>query len=277
MARDKRQYAQIDVGWYMNPKWFQVERALRLAMPDAMPDALLHALQDAKQLHLVSILYSAQARWDGRFPVEAVKSFARASYEESVTALFEVGMWINHPGGMAEVHDYLQHQPSAAELDDASSKAKKAAAARWAKTETDASSNAVSNAQRNAVSNAEKRREEKSKEVPKGTSMPRTRKAPATPIPDGWAPTEAHSIKAQELGVDLHTEKEKFIAHAQANDRRQVKWDAAFNQWLIRSAEYKQTRTPNGGGFSYARNPSHDAIDVAKELFERETRLEIES
>lgn len=104
----------------------------------------------------------------------------------------------------------------------------------------------------------------------------RTRKAPATPIPDGWAPTEAHAAKAKELGVDLHTEKEKFIAHAQANDRRQVKWDAAFNQWLIKSAEYKQTR-PTQGGFSSARNPAHDAIDLAKELFERETRLEIES
>ena len=109
------------------------------------------------------------------------------------------------------------------------------------------------------------------------TLMPRTRKAPATPIPDGWAPTEAHGAKAQELGVDLHTEKEKFIAHAQANDRRQVKWDAAFNQWLIRSAEYKQTRPSGKGGFSNARNPVHDAIDLARELFEQETRLEIES
>lgn len=272
MARDKRQYAQIDVGWYMNPKWFQVERALRLAMPNAMPDALLHALQDAKQLHLVSILYSAQARWDGRFPVEAVKSFARASHEESVTALFEVGMWINHPGGMAEVHDYLQHQPSAAELDDASSKAKKAAAARWAKPETDASSNAVSNAQRNALSNAEKRREEKSKEVLKSTSIGASRDRP---LPDDWAPTPEHRQRALDEGLDLDREALKFREHAKEKGRKAKNWNSAFARWLINAGEY-QTRSGKGG-FSYARNPSQDAIDLAREFYEQENRLEIES
>src|SRR5690625_886628 len=158
MARDKRPYAQIDVGWHMNPKWFQVERSLRDAMPDAMPDALLHALQDAKQLHITSILYSAQARWDGMFPVAAVKSFARSTYEEAVTALFEVGMWINHPGGMAEIRHFLKHQPSSSDLEDASERAKKAANARWENAER----NASGNAERNASGNAEKRREEKS-------------------------------------------------------------------------------------------------------------------
>src|SRR5690625_4935421 len=163
MARDRRPYAQIDVGWYMNPKWFQVERFLRDAMPDAMQDALLHALQDAKQLHLTSILYSAQARSDGMFPVDAVKSFARAAYEESVTALFESGMWINHPGGMAEIRHFLKHQPSADELETASERGRKAAKTRW----KNANGNAERNASRNARGNAEKRREEKSNKAEK--------------------------------------------------------------------------------------------------------------
>src|SRR5690625_650728 len=163
MARDKRPYAQIDVGWHMNPKWFQVERSLRDAMPDAMPDALLHALQDAKQLHMTSILYSAQARSDGVFPVDAVKSFARSTYEESVTALFEVGMWINHPGGMAEIRHFLRHQQSASELESASERARNAAKSRW----ENASSNAGRNASGNARGNAEKRREEKSNKAEK--------------------------------------------------------------------------------------------------------------
>lgn len=156
MSKDRRPFAQIDVGWYMNPKWFQVERFLRSAMPSALPSALLHALQDAKQLHMTSILYSAQARWDGKFPVDAVKSFARSSHEEAVTALFEVGMWINHPGGMAEIRDFLAHQPSSKDLEAASDRAKKAAAKRWG----NANGNAVGNAKRNAPGNAEKSREE---------------------------------------------------------------------------------------------------------------------
>ncbi|WP_435298512.1 hypothetical protein [Timonella sp. A28] len=262
MAKDKRPYAQIDVGWYMNPKWYQVERFLLNAMPDAMPDALLHALQDAKQLHLVSILYSAQARWDGRFPVSAIKAFARTRYEESVSALFDCGMWINHSGGMAEIHDYLQHQASAAELDAATSKAKKAAEARW----NNASSNASSNAKRippsNASSNAEKRREEKRNiEVPKGTSS--SRKKASTPFPEQWQPTDTHHAKAKENGLDLHRETEKFKAHALANDRRQVDWNQAFTQWLLKASEY-QTRSPNGGGFS---RPS---IDRQGELLKAE-------
>src|SRR5690625_899586 len=138
----------------MNPKWYQVERFLRDAMPDAMRPALLHALQDAKQLHLTSILYSAQARSDGMFPVDAVKSFARATHEEAVTALFEVGMWINHPGGMAEIRHFLKHQPSASDLEGASERAKRAAETRW----KNANGNAERNATSNAKCNAEKRR-----------------------------------------------------------------------------------------------------------------------
>ena len=162
MSRDRRPYAQIDVGWYMNPKWFQVERFLRDAMPNAMQDALLHALQDAKQLHLTSILYSAQARSDGTFPVDAVKSFARCTHEEAVTALFDAGMWINHPGGMAEIRHFLKHQPSARDLETASERGRKAAKKRWKNADGNASGNADRIADRNAPGNAEKRREEKS-------------------------------------------------------------------------------------------------------------------
>lgn len=162
MSKDRRPYSQIDVGWYMNPKWFQVERYLRDAMPNAMPDALLHALQDAKQLHLTSILYSTQARSDGMFPVDAIKSFARAMHEEAVTALFEAGMWINHPGGMAEIRHFLKHQQSSEELNEAAERGRQAANKRWKNAKRNASSNANPNAQTNAGRNTEKRREEKS-------------------------------------------------------------------------------------------------------------------
>ena len=58
------------------------------------------------------------------------------------------------------------------------------------------------------------------------------RKAPAKRLPEDWAPTDAHRKKAAELGVDLELEADRFRLHAEANDRRAVRWDAAFSMWL---------------------------------------------
>lgn len=103
------------------------------------------------------------------------------------------------------------------------------------------------------------------------------RKKPPTPIPDDWQPTEAHHAKAQEFGLNLSLESQKFINHAQANDRRQVDWNKSFHGWLLKASEYA-TRPRNGGGSSYARNPAQEALDLAREFYEAEqqqTRLEI--
>src|SRR5690606_37175867 len=104
-----------------------------------------------------------------------------------------------------------------------------------------------SNAQRNAVSNAEKRREEKSKEVPKGTSIGASRDRP---LPDDWSPTPEHRQRALDEGLDLDREAIKFREHAKEKGRKAKNWNSAFARWLINAGEYKQTRTPNGGGFS---------------------------
>ena len=147
---------------------------MRTAMPDAMPDAIQAALRTAMQAHLASILYSAQNQTDGVFPVDAIKMLCMIYSDEdeaAITALFEVGLWINHPDGMAEVRDYLEHQTSAKDIDARSEAAKKAAKARWG-------TNAERNAERNAKRNAEeKRREEKRKE---DISMAEPASGPAT-------------------------------------------------------------------------------------------------
>ena len=61
------------------------------------------------------------------------------------------------------------------------------------------------------------------------------RKAPAKRLPEDWAPTDAHRKKAAELGVDLEREADRFRLHAEANDRRAVRWDAAFSMWLSKA------------------------------------------
>lgn len=130
------------------------------------------------QAHLTSILYSAQNQTDGIFPVDAIKMICMVNSEEdeaAITALFEVGLWINHPDGMAEVRDYLEHQTSAEQINARSEAGKAGAAARWGKN---ANRNAERNADGNAKRNAEeKRREEKRKE---DISMAEPASGPAT-------------------------------------------------------------------------------------------------
>lgn len=162
---DKRPFAKIDTGYVMNPKWFQIERVVRDAMPAAMPAAMPDIIRTAQIAHLASILYSAQNQTDGVFPVRAIKNICGIvtdADELGITALFEVGLWINHPGGMAEVRDYLEHQTSAAEIKATSARQRERAAKRWSTAAKPRASNAGSNASGNTGGNAEeKRREEK--------------------------------------------------------------------------------------------------------------------
>lgn len=79
-------------------------------------------------------------------------------------------------------------------------------------------------------------------------SETRARKARATALPAGWVATDSHRSLASELGVDLESEAAKFRSHAEANDRRQVRWDSAFCVWLRNAAEYRAARKPAAGG-----------------------------
>jgi len=67
------------------------------------------------------------------------------------------------------------------------------------------------------------------------------KKKSATPLGDDWRPTEDHLTRCIDRGLDPALELEKFRAHAEANDRRQVSWNAAFTQWLLTA------RPPQGG------------------------------
>ena len=160
---DKRPFAKIDTGYHMNLKWYQIQRAMQDAMPNAMPNAIRHAMRLCRDAHHASILYCRQNGTDGMFPVAAIKLLVSVLDDEedaALTFLFDSGMWINHPGGMAEVRDYLEHQTPSDEMKTRSDAARKAAKARWSKH---ADRNADRNAERidDAQCREEERREEK--------------------------------------------------------------------------------------------------------------------
>lgn len=78
---------------------------------------------------------------------------------------------------------------------------------------------------------------------PKGDAPVPPRRAPERPLPETWEPKEAHKVTCLEKRVDVNYEAQRFRNHAQANDRRQRDWDAAFRNWLINA---KPGTTPNG-------------------------------
>lgn len=63
-----------------------------------------------------------------------------------------------------------------------------------------------------------------------------------SPIPEDWSPTESHQQRAEELGLDVHTEADRFVNHALSKGRRLVDWDAGFRNWLAQEVKYAQDR-----------------------------------
>jgi uncharacterized protein YdaU (DUF1376 family) len=62
-------------------------------------------------------------------------------------------------------------------------------------------------------------------------------------LQDDWQPSAKHQILADKLGVDCDAEANKFRDHWRAESRPSAvkrSWDAAFNNWLRRSDEYRR-------------------------------------
>lgn len=66
-----------------------------------------------------------------------------------------------------------------------------------------------------------------------GSAAGKPRKKPAHNLPSSWLPSDDHIARCAGAGIDVTHEADKFRAHADANDRRQVNWNAAFTQWLL--------------------------------------------
>lgn len=220
---DARLFAKLDLGYFDNPK-----------VADFIEDHP-HALF----LHLRAILYCRQHLTDGHFPVRLVCRMASASYcgsecEQECDYCRAVGAGLIErlDPRTGNVHDYLEHQDSAEDVQRRSKAGKKGAAARW--SDPDADRNAKRNAKGNATTNAEERRGEESN---RGASQAK-RRAPEHPLPDTWRPTSSHQNYAEENNLDLSTEVFRFRNHAKANDRRQRDWDAAFRMWLSKAQDY---------------------------------------
>lgn len=222
---DKRAFFKLDVGYLMNPKV--------AAVASESPSAVL--------LHIAAMGYAAQHLTDGVVPLALVMRIAGATQDDA-ELLFKRSLLSDRHDGDVEVHDYLEHQRSAAEAKAAETKAQRAARARWGAT-SDASSIAPSNAPSSASGMPrEKREREERKSIAPARAdddatlidiaTTATRRKPERPIPDTWAPNAKHFTQAETKGVDITAEARAFRNHAATHDRRARDWDAAFRTWL---------------------------------------------
>lgn len=250
---DKRPYAKIDTGYVLNPKWFQVERYLRSVLRIDERIVIRNAIRAAREAHLASILYCAQNVTDGEFPVETIKALAIIQTDEeeaAITALFEVGLWVNLPGGMAEVHDYLEHQTSAEKIKQLRAAGRKAADARRAKTATNRSTNR---------STEEKRREEKLTPPNGGVGADRATRIPlpfeVTPEMKKWAADNCPDI-------DPAASTEQFVDYWRARsgkDATKLDWNATWRNWLRRDQEWASNQRGGRNQDQIMRDMQHKA------------------
>lgn len=69
-----------------------------------------------------------------------------------------------------------------------------------------------------------------------------SRRSPQRPLPSDWHPKDSHRAKADELGVDMDREAEKFRLRSESTDARYADWDKAFTNWLIKADEFRPKR-----------------------------------
>lgn len=94
-----------------------------------------------------------------------------------------------------------------------------------------------------------------------GSTKPKKRRSPETPIPDDWRPNETAIAKAASIGVDVDREAQRFRNHALSIDRRCVRWDAAFANWLDKSDRNPIHATRREPDDVPGRNLSYDDLD----------------
>lgn len=164
--KDQRGWAPVDIGYLDNPKMLDV----------------LDASSTATLMHLASILYCAQHLTDGHLSPGIARRKVGASRDDD-RLLIDAGLW-HESGhgcdacpdpepGKVYIHNFLEHNRTAAKAKRVSERRSEAAKARWARGKGDATvmQSALQDAQQSAmqngdVCNAERERErEKEREI----------------------------------------------------------------------------------------------------------------
>jgi len=83
------------------------------------------------------------------------------------------------------------------------------------------------------------------------TSMERTsvKVGPPLSLDPHWQPTEAHEKAAEDSGLDLDLEVQRFRLYAERKQQVERNWDATFSMWLLDSATRFKRETDDDSGY----------------------------
>ena len=75
-------------------------------------------------------------------------------------------------------------------------------------------------------------------------------KKKSTVMPEGFSPSEAHKKMANEYGISLQEEFEKFTDHHLSKNSKFVDWSRALNTWLRNARSFQKHRPVSSSGKS---------------------------
>lgn len=216
---DKRAFFKLDVGYYDNPKIVPL-------LDEDQPWAV--------HLHQASMAYSAQHLTDG---VVRVKTMLRKipATDADVQALIAAGLWVDLGDGQVRVHDYLEHNRSAAEAKSATDKARRAAAARYVAAPDEAPEHAHDDASGTAFSSASGTASGMPREKEREREIKSARKR-GTRLPDDWTPSDDLKRWTSEdcpgLNGPVTAAKFRDYWHGVAGAKGvKLDWDATWRNW----------------------------------------------
>jgi hypothetical protein len=240
----------------------------------------------AVRLWLFALCWSNQQEKDGEVPSGILRLLGGTA--KQAAELVKATLWETRGEGWA-IHDYLHYQPGSQQI-RAKREAKALAGSMGGRRSGESRREAVASndtKQNRSKTKAGASQLVKAKRTPVPVPVPvpvpseltaqeepapsggSSRRKPTRPIPDNWAPAERHHSKAAERGIDCDLAAQKFQAHAEAQDRRCVDWDRAFDSWLL-----NERGTPQRVNVGNANAVGFDPFERVRRLREAENAKE---
>lgn len=247
--KDQRGWAPVDIGYLDNPKMLDV----------------LDASSTATLMHLASILYCAQHLTDGHLSPGIARRKVGASRDDD-RLLIDAGLW-HEPGhgcdacpdpdpGKVYIHNFLEHNRTAAKTKRVSERRSEAAKARWAREKGDATvmQSALQDAQQSAVQNGDVCNAERERERKRDSPAPKRVETPPEGFDAWWAQwpkkvAKAAALKAYKTALkktDALTLAQAAAAFITAEQRKgtAIEYIPNASTWLNQERWEDDTSTP---------------------------------
>jgi hypothetical protein len=200
--------------------------------------------------------WSASQLTDGFVPNYMLPELGGTHIE--ATWLVNAGLWLAEDDGH-RFHDWDEWQPTKAKVEEERAAAKERMRVARERKKGTRSGDVRANTSERTRTRSENFANQRSvtptrpdptrpdpKEQEHSADKSTARKKPAVRLPADWQPTDAH-LQKRDDGIDVQREADTFRAHAEANDRRCVNWNAAFTQWLLKARPSQAATQPHKG------------------------------